>query len=202
MIEIWNYLKQKIDETKKCHYDFSCLWDETNHLCGNCKIEWSATSNVLFLKEKSPVNCPYKLTWGFGEICRCPTKQALYELYSEVRNRDMDTGVWIADEKDIIISANTLMERILDIPIESIVGTNVLTGVTLDTIRFLKPYYRKAKKTGESQRYDHIPVVTPAGRPIRQSGWLIPQLIGSKKFRTICTVEDVTEPRIYEPSLE
>jgi PAS domain S-box-containing protein len=193
------YLKKKLDETNTCPYDFSCLWIDESRRCGRCAIKEVSGETFLFLKGKGPSSCPNCLRWSKGEICRCPTNYALYNRYSVV-TRSKNVGVLIADENDVIINANTWMERIAGIPVKSIVGNNFLTGFPNQTVRFLKPFYEKTKKTRECQRYENISVVTPGGRQSCQSGWLIPQMDKNTVVRMVCTMEDVTESKIFIPS--
>lgn len=196
------YLKIKLGETNRCPYDFSCLWLDENHRCGRCAVKEVAGENLLALKGKAPSYCQNCLRWSKGEICRCPTNYALYNR-SSAMNKTMKsgTGVLIVDENDVIINANSCMERIAGIPVKSIVGINILSGFPNHTVRFFKPYYNRTKRTHECQRYENIPIITPAGRKSHQSGWLIPRVTEGKVTRMVCTVEDVTESKIYVPAL-
>lgn len=66
-----------LDRTTKCANGLSCL-DTGN--CGNrepCEIIYEAGREVLFLKSKESLNCPYRLPFGLGQICTCPTRYAL-----------------------------------------------------------------------------------------------------------------------------
>lgn len=56
----------------KCAYNYSCL--ETG-ACGDktmCKVDLADGQDILFLKDRQSANCPNRLPWGEGQICRCP----------------------------------------------------------------------------------------------------------------------------------
>ena len=56
----------------KCRHGYSCL--ETGK-CGDrklCKVDVADGQDVLFLEDSHYANCPYRLPFGDGQICRCP----------------------------------------------------------------------------------------------------------------------------------
>ena len=61
-----------LSETTKCLHDFSCL---KTSKCGDremCEIEYVAGENILFLASQNTMDCPYRLAFGEGHVCRCP----------------------------------------------------------------------------------------------------------------------------------
>jgi hypothetical protein len=59
--------------TIKCPYKFSCL---TQDQCGErkmCEVEHINGKNIIFLKDTQQTHCPYRLAFGFSQICTCPT---------------------------------------------------------------------------------------------------------------------------------
>ncbi len=69
-----------LQETDKCPHDFSCL--ETGK-CGTesmCEVNHADGKNILFLESDEPASCPYRLTFGYSQVCRCPTH---YEIEVE-----------------------------------------------------------------------------------------------------------------------
>ena len=71
--------EEVLRETSKCPHEFSCLDDGQ---CGDhplCEVEDANGKNVLFLTTKRPAVCPYRLHFGYSQICRCPTHFALHE---------------------------------------------------------------------------------------------------------------------------
>jgi PAS domain S-box-containing protein len=111
-------------------------------------------------------------------------------------------GVWIADLTDTIVYANPAMSELAGVPREQIVGANVLTGFSEETIREFTPYYARAKETSQVVRYESVPVTTPTGRKTLQSGWLAPLESGGSRIGTSCTIRDVTELRSLQRSLK
>ena len=63
--------------TTKCPHTFSCL---TPGQCGEhkmCEVEHINGIDLMFLKDTQQANCPYRLTYGYGQICTCPTHYAI-----------------------------------------------------------------------------------------------------------------------------
>ena len=64
--------------TTKCPHAFSCL---TLGRCGEhkmCEVEHIINiTNLIFLKDTQHADCPYRLTYGNGQICTCPTHYAI-----------------------------------------------------------------------------------------------------------------------------
>lgn len=63
-------------ETARCEHSHACL--ETG-LCGNkpmCEVDYADGQNVLFLKTKDQASCAYRLSFGDGQVCTCPTHYA------------------------------------------------------------------------------------------------------------------------------
>lgn len=59
--------------TTKCLHKFSCI---TEGQCGEfkmCEVEHINGNNIIFLKDTQQTHCPYRLSYGYGQICTCPT---------------------------------------------------------------------------------------------------------------------------------
>ena len=68
-------------EADKCPYDFSCL---SSRKCGDRKmreVRWADGKNVLFLNTEKRIDCPYRMMFGFGQICTCPVRFATHLKY-------------------------------------------------------------------------------------------------------------------------
>lgn len=66
-----------LDRTTKCTKGFTCLDTGNGGNRGLCEVAYEAGREVLFLKSKESLNCPYRLPFGLGQICTCPTRYAL-----------------------------------------------------------------------------------------------------------------------------
>ena len=69
--------KQARTETTKCAHGFSCL---KTGKCGEnpmCEVKNSDGYNVLFLKDKQPAICSYRVPFGYGQVCTGPTHYAI-----------------------------------------------------------------------------------------------------------------------------
>jgi len=65
-------------ETNGCPRDFACL---ATARCGDpekCKVDYVNGKNVLVLASKEPVSCPYHISFGYRQICTCPTHFYIY----------------------------------------------------------------------------------------------------------------------------
>jgi hypothetical protein len=63
--------------TIKCPYKFSCL---TSDQCGDhkmCEVENVNGANVMILSDTQQLQCPYRLAFGYSQICICPTHYAM-----------------------------------------------------------------------------------------------------------------------------
>ena len=68
-----------LEETTKCPHNFACL---SSGQCGDldkCKVEEADGKNMLFLASKEYMSCPYRIHFGYGLLCRCPTHFAIYQ---------------------------------------------------------------------------------------------------------------------------
>jgi hypothetical protein len=71
-----------IARADKCTHGHSCL--ETGR-CGDktlCKTHIADGQDILFLSDHQSTNCPYRLPFGEGQICRCPVH---YWLHTNTR---------------------------------------------------------------------------------------------------------------------
>jgi hypothetical protein len=74
--------KEILDRTTKCPHAFSCL---DSGKCGEremCEVNFAGGENVLFLKWKEASSCPYRMSFGYGQICTCPTHFAIVGRYN------------------------------------------------------------------------------------------------------------------------
>jgi len=64
-----------------CEHDYSCL---TTGKCGNrniCDVRFSAGEYVLFINNIEQTTCNFRMTYGYGHICTCPTRYGIYRTY-------------------------------------------------------------------------------------------------------------------------
>jgi hypothetical protein len=62
-----------LNATTKCPHEFSCL---DSGQCGKhkmCEVDQAPAMNILFLKSKENVTCPYRTSFAYSQICTCPT---------------------------------------------------------------------------------------------------------------------------------
>ncbi len=103
-------------------------------------------------------------------------------------------GVFVTDAQHRIVYANPAMARIAGIGVDRIVGADVLGGAPEATLAHFRPHFQAAAAALEARHYE-CPVVTPAGRPTWQEGWLTPIVRGGLYAGMVCTVVDATERR-------
>ena len=79
-MEVPDSVKQ---EANRCPNNFTCI---ATGCCGHqedCTVHHSAGRNVLSLnsRERWAFSCPYRLSFGYGQICTCPVRYYLYTQY-------------------------------------------------------------------------------------------------------------------------
>ena len=58
---------------KKCPNNFSCLKEN-----GTCKVTDTISKEVFFIENNQKHHyCPYKMDFGFSQVCNCPVFQYL-----------------------------------------------------------------------------------------------------------------------------
>lgn len=64
--------EEVLQETTRCQHDFSCLKTQQ---CGNrsmCVVDKISAESILFLNSTEIVICPYRISFGQGQVCMCP----------------------------------------------------------------------------------------------------------------------------------
>ena len=69
--------EQVLKNTTKCRHEFSCLDPDKCYRKKMCEVDQIDGKNVLLLKDKNTKDCPYRLSFGNGQICVCPTHYAI-----------------------------------------------------------------------------------------------------------------------------
>jgi PAS domain S-box-containing protein len=103
------------------------------------------------------------------------------------------TGVWVADNNDVVTYTNHGIETISEMPADQILGTNILKDLPEKNYGQFLSIYRQIREEEEPVNYEAVMVQTPTGRTSYRSGWLIPLFSEGKYAGTICTVEDITD---------
>jgi two-component system, cell cycle sensor histidine kinase and response regulator CckA len=121
-------------------------------------------------------------------------------FYESVLNTVQD-GIWVTDAEDRIVFFNTRMEAISGMKAEAALGLCVTTDFPEETTGQFLPHYRKAKETLEPVAYE-AEVVTPAGLPMVQAGWLTPRTGNGRFAGMICSIQDTTQKHAAEEQLK
>jgi len=72
-----------VQETTKCPHEFSCL---STGQCGHadkCEVQSADGKNVLFLASEEQRACPYRIPFGRGQLCTCPTRYFIYKQHGQ-----------------------------------------------------------------------------------------------------------------------
>ncbi len=77
----FNIATQVLKETTRCPNNFSCLLNGQTGDPVECEVQWAGAKDVLFVKSKKLLACPYRFVFGEGYICTCPTRYAIYKKY-------------------------------------------------------------------------------------------------------------------------
>ncbi len=73
--------KEAIDQATECPNEFSCL---SRAQCGDsdtCKVKAVHSENILFIEQEQHQFCPYGLSVGEDQICRCPVRYAIHKTH-------------------------------------------------------------------------------------------------------------------------
>ena len=70
--------EEAIRATTKCPHDFQCLDSEGYPLCPGKHL---IPGGGLFIEEGTPLVHDYKLPFGHGYICKCPTRIEVFACY-------------------------------------------------------------------------------------------------------------------------
>lgn len=120
-------------------------------------------------------------------------------FYEQILETTHD-GIWVSNQDDVIIYANSGIEKISGVSKDLLVGANVLLDFSEETISEFLKYYLAAKNLKNPIQYE-ASVVTPAKRKSVQAGWLIPILKEGKYNGIICSIQDITEKKEAEKAL-
>lgn len=69
---------ETLKRTTKCPWEMRCL---SGWQCGDCVIEMTIRGDEAFIRSSKPDGCPYKISYGYGYVCTCPTRSELHEKY-------------------------------------------------------------------------------------------------------------------------
>lgn len=68
-----------LTKTSQCPYDFVCL---TGDQYPKCPVENLIGETSLFIKSVKVDHEPYKMSFGNGHLCTCPTRKEIYKKYT------------------------------------------------------------------------------------------------------------------------
>ncbi len=66
-----------LQNTTKCEWGHSCLESGQLETRPMCTVNRVFGENLMFIESPVLNLCPYRLSFGFGYICTCPTHFAL-----------------------------------------------------------------------------------------------------------------------------
>ncbi|HBL74360.1 MAG: hypothetical protein A2W90_19760 [Bacteroidetes bacterium GWF2_42_66] len=122
--------------------------------------------------------------------------KAFYERILETTH----DGIWVTNQDDVFVFANSAIEKIAMARKKDIIGHNIIKDFPKDAVKGILPYYLKTKKTNKAVEYEAT-AVTMAGKKIILKGWMVPILENNEFKGIICSSQDITESREAEKSL-
>ncbi len=117
--------------------------------------------------------------------------EEMKEFYKTILDKIVN-GVVVHDKDDKITYINEAGLKVVGLPIEQVLGTNILTGFPKESLKMARELYLIAKRDIEPQRFDTISITSPTGQHFYQSGWLIPLIRDGRYDGLITTIEDIT----------
>ena len=86
-------LKKAISKTRHCRSGIRCL--EPNGTHPRCSVDYAFGTNLMFVNSPSDTTCPYRMRFGDGYICDCPTHYAIESKRQPFIDDLTDRGVEI-----------------------------------------------------------------------------------------------------------
>lgn len=126
--------------------------------------------------------------------------EQLKDFYATVLNKVV-TGVWVGDRSHRIIFANEGLAHMVGMSVTDLLHKNVLVDFKEATLQHFRPHYYRAQQALSPIRFEAMPMVTPGGRDVFFNGWLVPLLQNGEFDGMICTVDDITQQRLYEQQM-
>lgn len=120
------------------------------------------------------------------------------KIFYELIVENLQSGVFVTDAEDDIVYINKFMVEYGGVIKERLIGTNMLEAIKVylgGESSSMQQRYLLAKEKSQPVSFENIPVTTPAGVSIFQSGWLIPRLKDGQFDGMIITINDST--RLY-----
>ncbi|MDZ7904057.1 MAG: hypothetical protein U5L01_16665 [Rheinheimera sp.] len=77
----------------------------------------------------------------------------------------------------------------------------VLADFSEATLQHFRPHYYRAQQALTPVRFEAMPMTTPGGRDVFLNGWLVPLVKNGQFDGMICTVDDITQQRLYEQQM-
>jgi hypothetical protein len=70
--------REVLSATTLCSKGFACL---TRPVETVGKLSSDVRGDILFVDCDRTVNCDYRVRFGYGQFCTCPTRRAIYERH-------------------------------------------------------------------------------------------------------------------------
>lgn len=185
-----------IDQKHGTPIEYRTIWpDNTIHTV-------YAIPGEIYLDESGNVERLFGIVQDITERKNIEQELIALKNFSENILDNMMDGVLVINKDDTIIYCNNGMVNIMGLSQKNMLDKNILKDFPDNTIRFFAHYYLEAKKTLKSVFYPPINVVTPVGKLLYQSGWIIPIVNNKKIEKIICTASDLTEQKITQDKLK
>ncbi len=75
------------EAARECPHDLACLNESGHESFPCCMATDRAAPDILFVTCGDDGPCPYRLSWGYGHICRCPVHYVLHPLHIGCRQK-------------------------------------------------------------------------------------------------------------------
>ena len=137
-----------------------------------------------------------ELTYYVMDHQRIERELAETKKFYEDIVQNLQSGVLVTDSNDTILFSNQFMFVIAGIPVDKLLGVNIIGGKKVfpeaDLAEFAEKYLQ-AKKLLAPLFFENIKVITPGGHTAYQSGWLIPKVNDGQYDGMTCTIRDTTK---------
>lgn len=114
----------------------------------------------------------------------------LKSFYERILNT-VNEGIAVTDQNDVVYFVNASLGKITGIDTGLLTDRHILTGFPDELTGEFLPFYLKAKDSGMPVQHESQGL-TPDGRKLVLSGWLIPLSKGNNYDGMICSLSDIT----------
>lgn len=112
-------LDEATGKTMGCRFKFKCLGKDPQHPV--CTVVDANGKNVLFVNNAIDSSCQYRVTFGYREVCTCPTHYALHHKQDRRMNGTTVPGIQESPPPSQSADARKIRPQTVDATVEILI---------------------------------------------------------------------------------